>query len=53
MKLDCVDDYTPGKFTYTKCDDNSTSLKCDNGKCFSLTTINGAAADCNMNQSLL
>ncbi|CAF0707880.1 unnamed protein product [Brachionus calyciflorus] len=49
----CVDDYSPSKFTFTSCLDFNSTLKCPNGKCFNLTTLDGGVASCNMNETLL
>lgn len=38
MCIDCVDNFKPGHYVYTKCDDvNNETIKCDNGKCFNKT----------------
>ncbi len=49
---DCVDNYNPDVFKYNKCLGNDT-LKCDNGKCFNLTSFSGSIANCSYNESLL
>ena len=58
---DCIDDFSPEKFTYTDCKDNATMFKCAQkgsplfGRCFDKYTIDGtgAMASCNMNQSVM
>ncbi|RNA14741.1 sodium- and chloride-dependent neutral and basic amino acid transporter B(0+) [Brachionus plicatilis] len=49
----CVDDYSPDKFTFTNCMNSSLYLKCSNGKCFDINSLDGRIADCNMNETLL
>lgn len=55
----CIDDFDPEKFTYTRCNDNATLFKCDErnsplfGRCFNKTTIDGDLASCSKNQSLM
>ena len=48
MKLDCVDDYSPDKFMFNSCLTNDT-LKCKNGQCYNITTLNGKQAECGFN----
>ena len=51
--LDCVDNYNSDVFRFNECTGNDT-LKCDNGKCFNLTSItDGSLADCSYNETQL
>ncbi|CAF0889150.1 unnamed protein product [Brachionus calyciflorus] len=49
----CVDDYSPGNFRFIDCEDLNNTLKCDNGRCFNLTTLNGSLANCSLNETNL
>ena len=47
--LDCIDDYSPEKFIYDKCNQNETNFvkyKCDNGRCLNITNLNPLQINC-------
>ena len=52
LTQDCVDDYSPGKFSFNSCNTNDT-LKCDNGQCYNITTLSGGTANCELNLTSL
>lgn len=53
----CVDDYSDEHFVYTKCDNVTGLLKCDDefnfGRCFNATAVNGTIASCGDSRDVL
>lgn len=46
--VNCVDDYSPSNFTFTKCVDTilNQTIKCSNGKCYNITVLNAENLTC-------
>lgn len=53
----CVDNFDPSVFTYTKCANSASMLKCEDslnfGRCFNITTLNGETATCETSRNLM
>ncbi|RNA09092.1 sodium- and chloride-dependent glycine transporter 1-like [Brachionus plicatilis] len=49
----CIDDYSQQNFRFESCDNFNSTLRCDSGKCFNITTLTGSIANCSSNQSNL
>ena len=52
-KKDCVDNFEKGSFQFNDCSNPNTSLKCDDGVCYNLTTTFGGPATCQLDDIYL
>lgn len=50
---DCVDDYSAGNFKFLSCEDENSTLRCEDGKCYNLTALDGSLGNCSKNTSML